>query len=249
MKSLLRSGFQLLAVFLLFVNLSIAQNLRKFDLIIKRDSSKIEALITEVDNQAVKYKKYSDQEGPLFSILKSDISSIVYGNGEVENFDVKAEAYFDEVPAPVIPYQSQNPVRRYRTGALEALDTEQLRMNYKFYLKKANSYKKLGLASSIGGGALMIIGVALMSNSTTNYYNGPNSGYDRAVGGAMLFTTGLLAGIPLTIVGFVKKHSYNKKALLVQEELRRRKAPLVFHARPGFDFSTQSAHISLRLNF
>ena len=54
------------------------------DIIILKDSKRIDAKIEEVSEETVKYKKWSNQEGPSFVINKSRLSVIVYANGEVE---------------------------------------------------------------------------------------------------------------------------------------------------------------------
>ena len=65
-----------------------------FDLIIKTNSEKIEALIQEVSDTEVKYKKANNPNGPLFVVKMDDISSIIYANGEVQAIEHKAK------PAP-----------------------------------------------------------------------------------------------------------------------------------------------------
>ena len=57
------------------------------DVIVKRDGSTILSKVTEVGVNEVKYKKFSNQDGPFYSILKSDIMSINYENGERDTFD------------------------------------------------------------------------------------------------------------------------------------------------------------------
>ena len=56
------------------------------DVIVKRDGSTILSKVTEIGLNEVKYKKFSNQTGPIYSILKSDILSINYENGEKEKY-------------------------------------------------------------------------------------------------------------------------------------------------------------------
>lgn len=56
------------------------------DVIVTKNSEKIEAKITDVEQDCIKYKKYNYQEGPTYTILKADIASIIYQNGDVETF-------------------------------------------------------------------------------------------------------------------------------------------------------------------
>ncbi len=69
------------------VLLSAALAVSAQDLITKKDGSDIQAKILEVTSTEVKYKKYSNLEGPTFTLPKSDILIIRYENGENEVFN------------------------------------------------------------------------------------------------------------------------------------------------------------------
>ena len=56
------------------------------DIIVTKQSEKIEAKITDVEQDFIKYKKFNYQEGPTYTIKKSEIASIIYQNGVVESF-------------------------------------------------------------------------------------------------------------------------------------------------------------------
>ncbi len=51
------------------------------DTITKNDGSYIQAKVLEVTPTEVKYKKFNNQDGPLFILNKADISEIRYENG------------------------------------------------------------------------------------------------------------------------------------------------------------------------
>ena len=57
------------------------------DTIITVKAEKIEAKITEIDIDVVRYKQYNYQDGPIIVIKKSDIDSIVFQNGQVTVFE------------------------------------------------------------------------------------------------------------------------------------------------------------------
>jgi len=221
-----------------------AQPARKNDVLIKRDSSKVEVLIQEISESQVKYKKISDLEGPLFTILKKEIATIIYGNGEVENFPAPIEQYFEEVTvAPVVPYKEEKPeVKRPGNSA-------QLEANYKLYARKAATYKTMGIIGGAVGVLFTVVGIVTVSDAVRSYNNSQISSYsyqNRVAGGTLLTMTGLGAGIPLTIIGLVKRKSYTKKALRVQEQLRARK-DLSFHS--GYNPSAQVIHLGVKLAF
>lgn len=56
-------------------------------MIVKKDGSIIQAKVSEIGTSEVKYKKWSNQNGPSYAIAKSDILAITYQNGEKETFE------------------------------------------------------------------------------------------------------------------------------------------------------------------
>lgn len=58
----------------------------KADRIYLRDQSTLETIITEVTESEIKYRRFSNPTGPVFSVRKDNISVIVYANGESESF-------------------------------------------------------------------------------------------------------------------------------------------------------------------
>lgn len=256
MKSILFAFriFSLLCIFFLIATGSLtAQTVRKNDVIVKKDNEKIEVVIREIDANTIRYKKVSDPDGPVFTLNKTEVSSILYGNGEVENFDKPTDEYFapGSVPPPVI-YKEEPPKTYNNTGGkFSGRDSEQLKSNYNLYTKKARSYRKLGFIGASAGLLFTVVGAVILS-SADNYYNTGTGTYvsnDDVAAGALLFTAGLCAGIPLTIIGFVKHRSYTKKVVEVQNELRKRNQPLSLRLSPGFNPQTNTGYLSLKLAF
>lgn len=56
------------------------------DLIVTTDQNKIEANIEEVSSEHIKYRKVSNPNGPQFIIETSKVVTVIYNNGEVQNF-------------------------------------------------------------------------------------------------------------------------------------------------------------------
>jgi len=56
------------------------------DVIFKTDGSREQAKITMISDRVVEYKKFSNPEGPVFSVNKADILMITYENGDYESF-------------------------------------------------------------------------------------------------------------------------------------------------------------------
>jgi hypothetical protein len=71
--------------FLLFMLVMVAMLYSKGqDIIHKNDTSTIRAKILEVGVNEIKFKKYDNPDGPIYTIKKADVSIIVYENGNVD---------------------------------------------------------------------------------------------------------------------------------------------------------------------
>jgi hypothetical protein len=62
------------------------------DLINKTDGVEIKVKVVEIDDTNIKYKKFENQSGPVYSISKKDVDRIKYENGSIDNFSVDTEA-------------------------------------------------------------------------------------------------------------------------------------------------------------
>lgn len=56
------------------------------DIITKKSGEDIQAKVLEVTTTEIKYKKFDNQNGPTFIILKSDVLMIRYENGTKDIF-------------------------------------------------------------------------------------------------------------------------------------------------------------------
>ena len=57
------------------------------DIIITKDAGRIEAKILEVSQSEIKYRQFSNPEGPACVMAAEEVQSITYANGEVQTFD------------------------------------------------------------------------------------------------------------------------------------------------------------------
>lgn len=85
----------LLALFLLCITGTAMSQ----DVILKKDNSTIVSKVLEITNTEIKYKKWSNQDGPTYSISRSEVTSINYQNGDVDRFS-------DNVVTSHVPQQS-----------------------------------------------------------------------------------------------------------------------------------------------
>ena len=56
------------------------------DVIVKYNGDELEVKVVEVDFESIKYKKFSNLNGPVYNISKSEIFFIKYENGDKDIF-------------------------------------------------------------------------------------------------------------------------------------------------------------------
>lgn len=57
------------------------------DVIVKKDGKEIEALIIEVHETEIHYKKFNNQSGPTYIVSISSLTDVRYENGDVESYE------------------------------------------------------------------------------------------------------------------------------------------------------------------
>ena len=77
------------------------------DLIVKTDATKVEAKVTEITPDAVRYKRFSNPDGPTYVLPVSEISYIQYANGEKEYFKAAASIPATPLTRPSRPKSLQ----------------------------------------------------------------------------------------------------------------------------------------------
>lgn len=146
--------------------------LKAQDVIVTNDGSTIICKVIEVGTSEVKYKKVSNMDGPLYSILNSDINTINYENGEKERFgkelstkDLKASNrqdiilnYGTEIPIQIVSPIKARDVREgqevsFRTVADVVVNGEKLipaSTPVKGIVYKANKSAPFGTKGKLG---------------------------------------------------------------------------------------------------
>ena len=72
--------------FLLFFTLLAGLSMSAQDIITKKDGTDIKAKVLEVGTNEIMYKSFSNLDGPLYTISKSDVLMVTYENGERDVF-------------------------------------------------------------------------------------------------------------------------------------------------------------------
>ncbi|MBR5255429.1 MAG: hypothetical protein IKV62_01465 [Bacteroidales bacterium] len=73
------------------------------DIITKKDGTDIQTKVTEVGESQISYKKFSNLNGPVYTISISDVLMITYENGEREMYNVEKKS---SLPQGVMTYNS-----------------------------------------------------------------------------------------------------------------------------------------------
>jgi hypothetical protein len=232
-----------------------AQTSRKPDVISLRDATKLEVLIQEVEENVIKYKKLSDPEGPLFSIRKTEIASIQYGNGETETFEAVLEVPSYYAPGAAKPPASRPSARAITPKAkfqeeLQAATPERLRAFYKYYKSRSKNGMIMGIAGTAVGMIVAGIGTGILA-SATSANGGYNSYRDerRAITGASMMLGGFAGGATVGTIGFVKGGRNGSKATRVRRELVSRHEPITFQLNPGFNPANRAGFLTLSAKF
>ena len=124
------------------------------DMIVKKDGTVIQAKVMKVGTSEVDYKKWSNQNGPQYSIAVADILAINYQNGEKETFDNVSAQPEASKPAAQPTGMTQVSVETLSAEAKAANDAAIEKYN-QIYDTDVNEAKKNGNAKE----AFMRLGV------------------------------------------------------------------------------------------
>ncbi len=95
-------------IILFFVLLAFAGRAYAQDIITMVDGSDIQADVVEINHEDIRYKRWDNQDGPVFVMPKSQVLMILYENGARDVFNVRPE------PVSLSPYAEVQPGMRYR---------------------------------------------------------------------------------------------------------------------------------------
>lgn len=154
---------------LVFAFLAIVVIAKAQDVIITKDSERIEAQITEITDDEVKYKRLDNLEGPKFVLSAEKIASIVFANGEVFVFPSKTPQQQEQKNDIVIPKKKTSSGIKYVPGLQfkhkdSAFYYGDIKMNNQqyesFLLENCESayykYKQANLQLVIGGSSFLV---------------------------------------------------------------------------------------------
>ena len=116
------------------------------DVIFTRDAKRIEAKVTEINVDNIRYRLFDNLEGPLYTMPKSDVVSITFQNGLTQTF-----ATTTSVPAQPTPANTQTAPAstQTRTTSTQAMQTTQAPPAYNSYDRYAPGQRRLTTAETL----------------------------------------------------------------------------------------------------
>jgi len=188
--------------FFLFVFTLICGIIFGQDIIVTKDAKKIEAKVTEVNVNDIKYKLSINPDGPIYTMPKSDLSSIIYQNGTIDLFeDTKQQTQnLSDIEKSNIAFNFLSLTDNQQEEYLKEFNTEL----YKKFKSGQNLSKRGKELCSVGAGLTLFCGCFMLLTNPD----------DSFILGAIGFTVaGVLfdVGIPLAAVGGgIKKSVQNE---------------------------------------
>lgn len=154
------------------------------DVIVKNDGSTIISKVLEITSTVIKYKKFSNQKGPTYSINKEEVNYINYENGEKEDFGKVSTVTQKVEDVQVV----QNNLALQQANNRQVSDVELLKsINIDNSIRKAKKLKKIGW---IGGTVFVAAGVVL--NLVHHGYDSYEDGDDFDIIGYVSFGVGVV---------------------------------------------------------
>lgn len=235
------TSFLLVLLFALVSMGARAQTGRKNDVIIKRDSSRIQALITQMSYEKINYRDLGKADSAATYIYMDQVARVLLKNGKTIN--VK-----DSIPPGRIPpdsvgqYADLNnlPTDPFEKSVVMA-NSDQLRDKYEYHHNRAIDGKHGAIVFTSVAVATLVSGIIVASTGDSP---------DNKTIGTSLAIAGPAVGVVFGLIGFKNYKIHSKKAEKVKNELQRRNQPLTtFSVRPYVDPFNKSARLGLRLSF
>jgi hypothetical protein len=226
---------------LLFTALLAASSVFAQDVIVTTDSQTIEAKVVEITDSQIRYHKFSNLDGPIFNISKSNVLRIAYENGETENFIGAGELKI-------------NKNSRYTIGGVRMSRAQVLRIAAPYddvvrNIRAGVRLKKAAIVTGCVGGGITALGIVFTITSLSSNLLYGIDDYDDALvnTGLGIMGAGILIGLPSIGLGIGSVKCQNKAMRLYNEQLDMAEIPTREPATISLAF-TQGG-LGLQLNF
>jgi cytochrome c biogenesis factor len=186
------------ACFTILASVCVAQ-----DIIVTKDSKRINAKVMEVNEDNIKYKNFDNQDGPVYTLSKSNIVTILYKNGQVETFETESSKPAAATQITQVPRQTNAMSNR-----TQVVSSDNILADMKAYSPALYSQYKSGKRMATSGSILTGVGgvsaglgaVFVLMNRSGEMVN---VGYGFLVMGSL----SAAAGVSILIVGGSKKNN------------------------------------------
>jgi hypothetical protein len=172
------------------------------DIIVTKNSKRIDAIVIEVGTETVQFRLFNDTEGTVYTLLKSEIVSIVYENGYVEALQANETEYEDDYET----FPSTNSDITISEAAFYDMKTREVDSYLReheageLYVKfhKGMKLSNASIGMFVAGGALIATSITLAATIQMGSLFFP---FDLVIVGTLL----VAGGIPMAVVGGVFK--------------------------------------------
>ena len=181
------------------------------DIIVTKDARRINAKVTEINVDNVKYKNFDHQDGPLYTLPKSNILTIIYHNGQVETFEHESPTPATPAQTPAASVQTTTPETPAQASSVAQSKPRpvniltEMKVNYPEIYASYSSGKRMKTT----GWVLTGVGAGAFFGGLAMCIAGEEDGDDELIGaGVLVFLAGtasMCTGVPFLIVGGVKK--------------------------------------------
>jgi hypothetical protein len=154
------------------------------DLIVKTDSTRIVAKITEVSEYEIRYIEYENLTGPIFILGVDKIEYVVYSNGKVANFKGQIKSLNTDIDAAninsknIVKISPFSPITGHLDFEYERVFSKRMSYTTEFGIIGINGSEDLkikGQGAFVSGGVRMYKGQEIRRKNT--YYNNNFSGF------------------------------------------------------------------------
>lgn len=212
------------------------------DVIVKKDGNTITSKVTEITSTEIKYKKFSNQNGPTYTIGKNEVNYINYENGEREQMNTSISNINTTTANTQSIVQSQDAL-----NPSDAYLLKQFKLDP--YSKKAKALKKIAF---IGGGALVATGIICIAlNRSGDDYE---DGNDFWIYGTIAASAGIVLGTSCLIASNIQKkkaeyYAHNIIPLMQMKLLNSKQAALCANIDMFNDNITNKKALGLGFHF
>lgn len=243
LHTFIRSNFHLsMVVCLLFLShFVVAQTARKNDIIIKRDSSRIQALIIQMSYEKINYRDLGTADSAKAFISLDKVARVLLKNGKIIN--VRDSVLLGHTPPDSVGQYADLanlPKDEFEKSVVMA-NSDQLRDKYQFHKDKSIDGKTGCIVFTSLGVASLVSGLVVANTGTSP---------DNKKIGNSLAIAGPIVGGALGLIGFYNFKRHRIKAGKIKSELERRNQPLSnIKFSPGIDPFNKSGYVTFRMSF